>query len=283
MPTDYERIAEAIRYLEQNFHAQPTLDDLAAHLHLSPFHLQRLFKRWAGISPKRFLQFLTIQYAKQLLDESNNVMATSFASGLSGPSRLHDLFVSVEAVTPGEFKTKGAGMQIRYGRHATPFGDCLLAATERGICALQFVDDGWTDALVDLQRRWQTARWVEAPDQTQPLIDQIFPVDSRSGAAKMRLLLQGTNFQIKVWEALLQIPAGGAATYADIAHQIGNPKAARAVGGAVGANEIAYLIPCHRVIRSSGVLDNYRWGTTRKKALFGWEAAHRSLEQAAAR
>lgn len=273
--TDYQRIAAAIQYLEANFREQPELDDLAAHLGLSPFHLQRLFTRWAGISPKRFVQFLTAEHAKQLLANAHSVLDATYESGLSSPSRLHDLFIATEAVTPGEYKNKGEGLQIDYGRHTTPFGDCLLAATERGVCKLTFLDaeTDWATAVAELRADWQEATLVENPQQTQGLLDQIFPNEPTTEPRKVNLLLRGTNFQIKVWDALLKIPPGAAVSYEDVAQLIGQPGAARAVGGAVGANHIAYLIPCHRVIRKSGVIQDYRWGPTRKKAILGWEAA----------
>lgn len=273
--TDYQRIAEAIHYLEANFREQPELDDLAAHLGLSPFHLQRLFTRWAGISPKRFVQFLTAEYAKQLLTNAHSVLDATYEAGLSSPSRLHDLFIAIEAVTPGEYKNKGEGLRIDYGRHATPFGECLLAATERGICMLTFLDAevDWASALADLHARWPEATLLENPQKTQVVLDQIFPSERLNEPRQINVLLRGTNFQIKVWEALLKIPPGSVASYEDVAHWIGQPGAARAVGGAVGANNVAYLIPCHRVIRKSGVIQEYRWGPTRKKAILGWEAA----------
>ncbi len=273
--TDYQRIAAAIQYLEANFREQPELDDLAAHLGLIPFHLQRLFTRWAGISPKRFVQFLTAEHAKQLLANAHSVLDATYESGLSSPSRLHDLFIATEAVTPGEYKNKGEGLQIDYGRHTTPFGDCLLATTERGICKLTFLDaeTDWATAVAELRADWQEATLVENPQQTQGLLDQIFPNEPINEPRKVNLLLRGTNFQIKVWDALLKIPPGTAVSYEDVAQLIGQPGAARAVGGAVGANHIAYLIPCHRVIRKSGVIQDYRWGPTRKKAILGWEAA----------
>jgi AraC family transcriptional regulator of adaptative response/methylated-DNA-[protein]-cysteine methyltransferase len=274
LSTDYQRVAAAIHYLETNYRNQPELDDLAAHLHLSPFHLQRLFTRWAGISPKRFVQYLTAEHAKQRLNEEQSVLDAAYDAGLSGPSRLHDLLIATEAVTPGEYKSKGAGLGIRYGRHATPFGDALLAATERGVCKLAFVDDdNWPAAIAELRTQWAGAALVEDPAYTQPLVDAIFPSEPGQGERKLTLLLKGTNFQLKVWEALLRIPQGGTASYEDVAAAIGQPTAARAVGGAVGANNIAYLIPCHRVIRKSGVIQDYHWGPTRKKAMLAWEAA----------
>jgi AraC family transcriptional regulator of adaptative response/methylated-DNA-[protein]-cysteine methyltransferase len=282
MSTDYDTIAAAIRYLEANFTQQPSLEDLAAHLHLSPYHLQRLFKRWAGISPKRFLQFLTADYARQLLDESHSVLDAAYASGLSGPGRLHDLFVSIDAVTPGEYKQKGAGLAIDYGFHHTPFGQCLIAITARGICALSFVEEDDRQAAIEaLGRRWAGARLSERPALTQPLIDAIFPAgDSPSQPAQptLPLFLQGTNFQVKVWEALLAIPAGHALSYEDVAHAIGQPAGTQAVASAVAANQVAFLIPCHRVLRKSGAVGEYRWGHTRKQAMLGWEAAQRRGE-----
>lgn len=280
--TDYERVAEAIRFLEANYRAQPDLDQLAAHLHLSPFHLQRLFTRWAGISPKRFVQYLTAEHAKLRLAESHNVLDAAYDAGLSGPGRLHDLLIATEAMTPGEIKSGGAGLTIRYGRHATPFGDCLLAATERGICKLTFLHDAdWASAVDELRTQWPGAQRLEDPAYTQPLLDSIFFSDPGQGARRINLLLKGTNFQIKVWEALLRIPMGAVSTYEDVAQAIEQPSAARAVGGAVGGNNIAYLIPCHRVIRKQGVIQEYRWGPTRKKAILAWEAAQRDAAVAA--
>jgi AraC family transcriptional regulator of adaptative response/methylated-DNA-[protein]-cysteine methyltransferase len=279
--TDYQRVAEAIRYLEENFQNQPELDELAAHLKMSPYHVQRLFTRWAGISPKRFLQYLTAEYAKNLLEESKSILDTSYDAGLSSPSRLHDLFVTVEAMTPGEYKAGGAGLEIAYGRHTTPFGDCLLATTERGICALSFVNgQGWEGAISDLHGRWPAASLEERPEETLVLANQIFETTNDSQRPTLRLLLKGTNFQIKVWEALLRIPMGAICSYSDIASTIDRPKAVRAVGSAVGANALAYLIPCHRVIRQNALISDYRWGTARKKAILGWEAARRERQYA---
>lgn len=276
MTTDYQRIAQAIEYLETHYREQPNLEELAAHLSLSPFHLQRLFTRWAGISPKRFVQFLTAEHAKQMLADAHSVLDAAYDAGLSSPSRLHDLFINIEAVTPGEFKNRGAGLQIYYGRHETPFGECLLATTERGVCRLAFLNGGgWEAAVSELQEQWSEAALTEDAQRTAPLIAQIFAADQATEKRAINLLLKGTNFQIKVWEALLQIPAGGAASYADVAQTVGQPQAARAVGSAVGANNVAYLIPCHRVIRKSGAVQEYRWGATRKKAILAWESARR--------
>ncbi len=281
--TDYQRVAQAIQFLEQHHHEQPSLEDLATRLALSPFHLQRLFTQWAGVSPKRFVQYLTAEHAKHLLNNAHSVLDATYETGLSSPSRLHDLLIDTEAVTPGEFKQQGAGLQIAYGRHATPFGDCLLAATARGVCQLLFLEEnGWEQAVAELRAQWQAATLVEDPTQTQPLIDQIFPTNGKNGKRTLSLLLKGTNFQLKVWNALLQIPAGAAWSYQDVAHAMGQPNAARAVGSAIGANPIGYLIPCHRVIRKSGVVQDYRWGPTRKKALLAWESAQHELRSQAA-
>jgi AraC family transcriptional regulator of adaptative response/methylated-DNA-[protein]-cysteine methyltransferase len=283
MSTDYERVEKALKYLERNFQEQPSLEDMAQHLSLSPYHFQRLFKRWAGISPKRFLQFLTIEYAKGLLDESHNVLDTAYEAGLSSPGRMHDLFVTVEAVTPGEFRAGGTGLRIDYGIHPSPFGECLLATTRRGICGLSFITNGDRgEVLDDLRRRWPEAELYEDPAATRSLLDQIFPPAPPAGQRSITLFLQGTNFQIKVWQALLRIPPGFVCSYEDIARAIGKPvSAARAVGNAVGANPISYIIPCHRVIQKMGLTGNYRWNPVRKKAILGWEAARRYQGQVA--
>lgn len=283
MTTDYQRVAQAIQFLEQHHQEQPSLEELADQLALSPFHLQRLFTQWAGVSPKRFVQYLTAEHAKHLLTHAHSVLDATYATGLSSPGRLHDLLIATEAVTPGEFKQQGAGLQIAYGHHETPFGGCLLAVTTRGICQLLFLTEGgWTQAVTELREQWQAADLVADAAQTQPYIDQIFPVNRQQGQRKLTLLLKGTNFQLKVWNALLQIPQGAAWSYEDVAQAIGQPSAARAVGSAVGANPIGYLIPCHRVIRKSGVVDAYRWGSTRKKALLAWESARQELQSQAA-
>lgn len=275
LSADYGRIEAAIHYLEENFQAQPTLAEIAAHVGLSEYHFQRLFSRWAGTSPKRFLQFLTIQHAKKLLAESQSILDTAYEAGLSSPSRLHDLFVTHEAITPGEFKQKGAGLTIQYGFHDSPFGECLIALTERGICGLQFVANGDREATLDeLKASWPQAKFVADEEATRPFIDPIFNLTEADERPSLPLYLKGTNFQIQVWQALLQISTGTAVSYGTVAQMIGNPKAFRAVGSATGSNPIAYLIPCHRVIQQAGNLGNYRWGTSRKKAILGWEAAH---------
>ncbi|HVN53059.1 MAG TPA: methylated-DNA--[protein]-cysteine S-methyltransferase [Anaerolineaceae bacterium] len=274
---DYRRIEQAIRYLEEHFLEQPDLSAAAASVGLSEFHFQRLFTRWVGISPKRFLQYLTKEHAKSLLRRPVDLLEATYASGLSSPGRLHDLFVATEAVTPGEYKTHGAGLTIQFGFHPTPFGECLLARTSRGICGMAFVEPGGREqALKDLRVKWRRARLEENPQATAPLVAQIFsPPGARSGT--LNLLLNGTNFQIKVWEALLRIPSGSVVTYEDIALSIGMPGSARAVGGAVAANPVAVIIPCHRVIRKDGEFGGYHWGMARKKALLGWEMAQAEL------
>jgi AraC family transcriptional regulator of adaptative response/methylated-DNA-[protein]-cysteine methyltransferase len=270
---DYDRVEKAIRFLEANFEQQPALSEIANHIGLSEFHFQRLFSRWVGISPKRFLQFLTKEYAKKMLLDSKNVLDATFDSGLSSPGRLYDLFVACEALTPGEYKSKGEGLEIIYSFHPTPFGECLLAVTDRGICGLKFVQDENRDHLKTwLKKQWPKSKLVNEPTQVKPFIQQIFDFSADQEPGPLHLYVQGTNFQIKVWEALLRIPLGKAVTYEDIARHIGLPKASRAVGNAVGKNPIPFLIPCHRVIRKLGEFGNYGEGPARKKAILGWEA-----------
>ncbi len=274
MPTsDYDRIAQAIRFIEANVRRQPTLDEVARSVYLSEFHFQRLFRRWVGISPKRFLQFLTIQHAKQRLEECRSVLDTTYDTGLSSPGRLHDLFVTLEAVTPGEYKRRGEGLRIGYGFHDTPFGTALLGATERGLCALAFVDEGAEGATIDeLRERWPNADLDEDPVDTAGLARRIFTPAERDDRP-IPLLVQGTNHQVRVWEALLRVPAGALVSYEQLAAAAGRPDAVRAVAGAVARNPVAYVIPCHRVIRKLGAFGGYRWGMPRKKAIVGWEAA----------
>ncbi len=274
LSTDYARIEQAISYLEINFRSQPALKDVAESIGLSEYHFQRLFTRWVGISPKRFLQYLTKEYALRLLEQSEDVLETAYRSGLSGPGRLHDLLVNCEAVTPGEYKQQGAGLTIQYGFHPTPFGECLLAVTERGICHLAFVKEGdRARALGELKKQWARAELVEDPQTTLPLVERIFTSQTGQSLPPLNLYLKGTNFQIKVWEALLRIPPGSVVSYENIAAAIGMPSAARAVSNAVAHNPIPVVIPCHRVIRKMGILGGYRYGTARKKAMLGWEMA----------
>lgn len=265
---DYLRIEQAITYLESHYKDQPSLEEVAANIGLSEFHFQRLFTRWAGVSPKRFLQFLTKEGAKDLLNKSENLLDTTHQVGLSSLGRLHDLFVTTEAVSPGEFKSRGEGVTIRYGLHASPFGKCLVAVTDRGICHLGFVGTSEGDAIDNLVSEWKNAQMLEDHKSTAQLIEPIFDANSRG---KLNIHLRGTNFQLKVWEALLKIPAGTVTTYEGLAERIGQPTASRAVGTAVGHNPIAVLIPCHRVIRKVGEFGNYRYGAPRKKALLARE------------
>jgi len=268
---DYLRIEQAILYLENHYKDQPGLEEVAANIGLSEYHFQRLFTRWAGVSPKRFLQFLTKEGAKDLLGRSENLLDTTHQVGLSSLGRLHDLFVTTEAVTPGEYKSRGAGVTIRYGLHASPFGKCLIAVTERGICHLAFVQTSEGDAIDHLVTGWKQARMIEDYRSTAALVEPIFDLRNSGRGKPLNVHLRGTNFQLKVWEALLQVPAGAVTTYEGIASSIGRPGATRAVGTAVGHNPIAVLIPCHRVIRKVGEFGNYRYGSSRKKALLARE------------
>jgi AraC family transcriptional regulator of adaptative response/methylated-DNA-[protein]-cysteine methyltransferase len=265
----YRLVEQAIQYIEDNVQRQPELAEIASAVGLSEYHFQRLFTRWAGISPKRFMQFLTKEQAKQLLDKSENLLEATHQTGLSSLGRLHDLFVNTEAVTPGEYKSRGAGVDIHYGIHVTPFGKCLIATTERGICHLGFIDSSEGKAIDSLVEHWEHATMIEDYKTTAPLVNRIFL--GAQPDSPLKLHLRGTNFQIKVWEALLSIPMGALTTYEHIATHIGNPRAVRAVGTAVGDNPIAYLIPCHRVIRKSGEFGNYLYGSARKKAILARE------------
>lgn len=270
---DYRRIEAVIRFLEAHAGEQPLLEAAAAAVGLSEFHLQRLFRRWAGVSPKRFLQYLTVEHAKRALREGLSVLAATYETGLSGPGRLHDLFVAVEAVTPGEYKALGRSLAIRHGVAPSPFGECFLALTERGVCGLEFLIEGDRDGAIGrLHRTWPAARLMPDGKRIAAAARRIFaPAEGRR--EPMTLLLKGTNFQLRVWQALLRIPPGAATSYGALAEALDLPGAARAVGGAVGKNPIAYLIPCHRVLRETGRFGGYRWGVERKRAILGWEAA----------
>ncbi len=271
---DYQRIEKAIQFIESNFRYQPNLDEIAESVHLSKYHFNRIFKRWAGISPIQFLQYMTLDYTKIKLSESDSILESALDAGLSGPGRLHDLFVTFEAMTPGEFKKKAAGIKISYGFSYSPFGDCLIATTERGICHLGFVEEGKrSEALKRLFTTWPGATFTESSESVSSKINSIFKIDKTKYSQPFNLHLKGTNFQINVWKALLNIPEGQVVSYQDIASHIGHPKAFRAVANAVAINPVAFLIPCHRVIAKSGKIHQYRWGSARKKALIGWEAA----------
>jgi len=275
---DYRRIERAIEYLEANFRSRPTLDEIAKSAHLSKYHFDRMFKRWAGISPVRFLQYLTLEYTKRLLDESESVLDVSYDAGLSGPGRLHDLFVTFDAMTPGEYKNLGRGLIIEYGCHPTPFGQCLLAKTERGVCHLSFVDpDDNKSALERLQSQWPGSKLSENRETTGSIVRDIFTVNPDNNSRPFHLLVKGTNFQVNVWRALLTIPEGKLVSYGEMAAYIGRPGSSRAVAGAVALNPVAYLIPCHRVIARSGHIHGYRWGVSRKKAIIGWEASRTEM------
>ena len=268
--TDYERIKKAIEFIRSNFQQQPDLDAVAKEVFLSPFHFQRLFKDWAGVSPKKFLQYISLQHAKKLLHQ-HSVSDTAYETGLSGSSRLHDLFISIEGMTPGEYKNGGEQLQINYSFAETPFGNIIVASTTKGICHLAFADDE-KDALQQLQSQFPNARFKQVVDTIQQNALFIFIQDWKD-LSKIKLHLKGTPFQIKVWEALLKIPMGDVSTYSGIANTINNPNASRAVGTAIGDNPVAFLIPCHRVIRSTGDFGQYHWGSIRKTAMIGWEAA----------
>ncbi len=274
LSNDYERVEKAIKYLENNREIQPSLSSIASAVNLSEFHFQKLFSRWVGISPKRFLQFLTKEHAKILLEKSQNILDVTYDSGLSSPGRLHDLFVNCEAMTPGEYKEKGQGIEITYGFSYSPFGKCMIAATQRGICTLKFVRDKNEKALKKwLGNMWPRATLKKDNEQCHFLTERIFYFKDQEESAPLHLFIKGTNFQMKVWEALTRIPFGSTVTYQDIAKHIGVPGANRAVGTAIGKNPIPFLIPCHRVIRKMGEFGNYGEGKARKKALIGWESA----------
>ncbi len=268
---DYQRMTDTLEWISAHFDEQPTLADIASRAGASAFHFQRLFSRWVGLSPKKYVQYLTLERAKASLDASQNVLAAAFAAGLSSPGRLHDLFVNIEAVTPGEYKRGGAGLVIRHGIHDSPFGPCLLMHTERGICALAFVDEGDDGhTLACIGARWPNAHLMADPGPGAELAARVFAGRGKGGDP-LTILLHGTPFQIQVWEALLRIPPGAVTSYQALANYIGNPNAARAVGTANAVNPISYLIPCHRVIRKSGALGGYRWGLGRKLAMLSEE------------
>lgn len=265
----YATIARAIRFLAESVESQPSLEAVAAEVGLSPYYFQRLFTQWAGISPKRFIQHLTLNQAKRLLADAESVLDVALNVGLSGPGRLHDLFVTYEAVTPGQFKARGQGLRIAWAFHQSPYGEALLAATERGLCWLGFVTGDRAETFAAFRADWPAATLTEAPERIGPLAEKAFSFD----APTVPLHLRGTPFQLKVWEALLRIPSGALVTYGDIAAAAGSPRAVRAVGHAVGRNPISLLIPCHRVILKSGAIHNYRWQPERKAALIALEAA----------
>jgi AraC family transcriptional regulator of adaptative response/methylated-DNA-[protein]-cysteine methyltransferase len=277
---DYAVVARAIEYIRANARAQPTLEEVAAAVHLSPFHLQRLFSSWAGISPKRFLQYLTKEHARRELAKARDILSVAADSGLSSGSRLHDLMVHCEALSPGEIRSGGLGIAISCGFAPSPFGDALIAWTARGVCHLAFCSMAEPAMLAELLARWPAATTVRDDEQARRLLARVFPATPARGT--LHLLLRGTNFQIKVWEALIRVEPGTLISYGELARRAVAPNAQRAVGSALAANRIAYLIPCHRVIRESGETGSYRWGSSRKLALLGWEAGIGERTRAAA-
>jgi AraC family transcriptional regulator, regulatory protein of adaptative response / methylated-DNA-[protein]-cysteine methyltransferase len=285
--TDYDRVRRALEYMTARWRRQPSLEDVAAHVGLSERHFHHLFRRFAGITPKAFLQAITLDHAKALLKDSASLLDATYEVGLSGPSRLHDLFVTHEAMSPGEWKAGGEGLTLRYGFRQSPFGEALAVMTDRGLAGLGWVDDkaaagraadvgkpagGRDGALADMMRRWPKARFVEDPAGAARTIGRIFDCESWRADEPLNIVMLGSDFEIRVWRALLAIPMGRAATYGDVARHIGKPAAARAVGAAVGRNPISFVVPCHRVLGRSGALTGYHWGITRKQAILGWEA-----------
>jgi len=286
-PSDYDRVRRALEYMTARWRRQPNLEDIAAHVGLSESHFHHLFRRFAGITPKAFLQAITIDHAKALLKDSASLLDATYEVGLSGPSRLHDLFVTHEAMSPGEWKAGGEGLTLRYGFHASPFGEALAVMTDRGLAGLGWVDDklgagrasdtgkpagGREGAMADMARRWPKARFVEDAQAAAATVSRIFDAAAWRADQPLRIVMLGSDFEVRVWQALLRIPMGRAATYGDVARHIGKPSAARAVGAAVGRNPISFVVPCHRVLGCTGALTGYHWGLTRKQAILGWEA-----------
>lgn len=270
---DYVHVKRAIEFIHENWRDQPSLEAIAGHVGLSPSHLQRIFTRWAGLSPKAFVQAITLDHARALLRGDASVLDAAYEVGLSGPGRLHDLFVTHEAMTPGAYKARGAGLTVRYGFHPSPFGSALIMVTETGLAGLAFADPGEEQtALADMISRWPSAGFVEDAAATQPYARRIFDPACWSPEQPLRVVLIGTDFEIRVWQKLLEIPMGRAVSYSAIAAGLGRPSASRAVGTAVGRNPISFVVPCHRVIGKSGGLCGYHWGLTRKRAILGWEA-----------
>lgn len=270
---DYDSVRRAIAYISQNWRAQPTVEAIAEAASLTPDELHHLFRRWAGLTPKAFIQALTLDHAKSLLRDSASVLDAALDSGLSGPGRLHDLFVTHEAMSPGEWKAGGEGMTLSYGFHPSPFGTAVVIASGRGLAGLAFADPGEEQpALADMTRRWPRASYVQDQDGTAALARRVFDTSLWKADQPLRVVLIGTDFEVRVWETLLRIPMGRAVCYSDIANTIAKPKASRAVGAAVGKNPISFVVPCHRALGKSGALTGYHWGITRKQAMLGWEA-----------
>ncbi|RTM00347.1 methylated-DNA--[protein]-cysteine S-methyltransferase [Ancylobacter aquaticus] len=270
---DYEIVRRAVEYVNLRFRDQPEVEEIARASGVHPRALTELFRRWCGLTPKDFLQAVTIDAARRVLTESDNVLDAAYELGLSGPGRLHDLFVVHESMSPGEWKTGGAGLVVRYGFHASPFGSALAMVTPRGLCGLAFADEGEEDAaLADMRRRWPNAIYIEDPVATAPYAARIFDRGAWSPDDPLRIVFIGTDFEVKVWETLMRIPLGKATTYSSIAQCVEKPKAARAIGAAVGKNPMSFVVPCHRVLGKNGDLTGYHWGLTRKRAILGWEA-----------
>ena len=277
---DYERVAEAIHFIRNNYKDQPKLDEVAEHVHVSPFHFQRMFQDWAGVSPKQFLQYLSLEHAKKMLKETHaSLFDTAYETGLSGTGRLYDLFVNIEGMTPGEYKNGGEALTINYSFADTPFGNVIVASTDKGVCHMAFADEGTEKAFQNLKSQFPNANHHQIVDLKQQNALFVFNQDW-SKLDKIKLHLKGTDFQLKVWETLLKVPSGGLTTYGDLAAKAGHEGAYRAVGTAVGKNPVAFLIPCHRVIKSTGELGNYHWGEDRKNLIVGWEASkHQTLQK----
>jgi len=270
---DYLRIEEAILFIRDRQASQPTLEEIADHVHLSPYHFQRLFTQWAGISPKKFLQYLTVQYARDILGKNQSLEEVAYHSGLSGTGRLHDLFISIEGMTPDQYRKAGSGLTIYTGFHHSPFGKYLLAVSSEGrVCNLQFIEDEEV-ALTELEKQWSASKLIQNPERTGLIASNLFNTETPDPVS---LLLRGTPFQLKVWEALLKIPMGELVSYQLVAEYVNNPRGLQAVGSAIGKNPVAYLVPCHRVIKKAGQISEYRWGSTRKSAIIGWEASGRN-------
>lgn len=270
---DYDVVRRIVAYISTHWRGQPSIEEIAAHVGLSASHVHHLFRRWAGLSPKAFLQAITLDHAKALLADQASLLDAAYEVGLSGPARLHDLFVTHEAMTPGDYKAKGAGLALAYGFHPSPFGEAIVVASPRGLAGLGFVEDGDRDAaLADMVRRWPRAIYVEDAAATAPYASRVFEPQRWRADTPLRVVLIGTDFEVRVWRTLLGVPFGRATTYSAVAERIGAPKAARAVGAAVGRNPISFVVPCHRVLGRGGALTGYHWGLTRKQAILGWEA-----------
>jgi len=275
---DYDSVRRAIAFISEHWRAQPTIEAMADAAAVTPDELHHLFRRWAGLTPKAFMQALTLDHAKNLLRDSASVLDAALDSGLSGPGRLHDLFVTHEAMSPGEWKTGGGGMTLRFGFHPSPFGTAIVIATDRGLAGLAFADPGDEQpAFADMKRRWPNATFVEDTDGTTALAQRVFDTRLWRADQPLRVVLIGTDFEVRVWETLLKVPMGRAVSYSDIANKINSPKASRAVGAAVGRNPVSFVVPCHRALGKSGALTGYHWGITRKQAMLGWEAGQVGL------